>query len=46
LDVGPLLRVGLNVAVDPEQYPSGRYARLADPEAIESNCGSPWRCGL
>jgi predicted enzyme related to lactoylglutathione lyase len=30
--VSQLRRAGIDVQVDPESYPNGRYARLKDPE--------------
>jgi glyoxylase I family protein len=30
--VGQLRAAGIEVAIDPEKYPNGRFARLHDPE--------------
>jgi len=36
-----LRTAGIEIKVDPESYPNvGRFARLHDPEEIQSNCGN------
>jgi hypothetical protein len=35
-----LREAGIAVEIDPQQYPNGRFARLHDPRAAPSSCGS------
>jgi len=38
--VAQLQKSNIEVKVDPEKYPNGRFARLHDPKAIRSSYGS------
>ena len=35
-----LRTAGIEVKMDPQSYPNGRFARVHDPREIRSNCGS------